>query len=240
MKTLLLLACSLAALHSGVAADWREQLTTPEPGSFPPLRPLKATYGFGWGAIKAARAEFVFSKLNPTQNRLAVSAKSLGAVRTLWRLDAQHVALGNADTLQPISFRQTEAYRDETLTTSVEFRPDGVSRVRTSSKKDAGEGKAKRFEMPNVFDLHSALLFIRSQPLRAGDSYKLVVYPSTNPFLAQIDVRAAKKVKVAGALRDAIQLDLKLRRISKKKELEPHQKFKRASAWVSDDRDRLI
>jgi hypothetical protein len=240
MKRLLLLLCGLVALHSGVAADWREQLTSPEPGTFPPLRPLKATYGFGWGAIKAARAEFEFSKPTPSQNRLAVSAKSVGAVRALWRLDTQHVALCRADNLQPMQFRQTEVYSDETLTTAVEFSPDVVSRVRTSSKKDPNEGKTKRFEMPNVFDLHSALLFVRSQPLRPGDSYRIVVYPSTNPFLAQLDVLGPRKVKVAGSTREAIQLDLKLRRINKKKELEPHQKFKRASAWISNDSDRLV
>ena len=36
------------------------------------------------------------------------------------------------------------------------------------------------------------------------------------------------------------KLELKLRRITKKLELEPHAKFKRATAWLSDDRDRLL
>jgi hypothetical protein len=39
---------------------------------------------------------------------------------------------------------------------------------------------------------------------------------------------------------NAIKLDLKLQRVSKKNELEPHRKFKRATIWVSDDNDRLL
>ena len=38
----------------------------------------------------------------------------------------------------------------------------------------------------------------------------------------------------------AIQLDLQLNKIGKKRELGPHKKFRRASIWVSDDSDRLL
>jgi hypothetical protein len=38
----------------------------------------------------------------------------------------------------------------------------------------------------------------------------------------------------------AIKLDLQLNKIGKKRELEPHKKFRRASIWVSDDSDRLL
>ncbi len=39
---------------------------------------------------------------------------------------------------------------------------------------------------------------------------------------------------------NAIKLDLKLKRIGKHLELEPHKKFRRASIWVSDDAERLL
>ena len=39
---------------------------------------------------------------------------------------------------------------------------------------------------------------------------------------------------------NAIKLDLRLKRIGKHLELEPHKKFRRATIWVSDDAERLI
>ncbi len=33
---------------------------------------------------------------------------------------------------------------------------------------------------------------------------------------------------------------MQLSKIGKKRELEPHKKFRRASVWISDDSDRLL
>jgi hypothetical protein len=155
-------------------------------------------------------------------------------------MDAQNVSLADPQTLQPISVRQSETYSDETLTTRLDFGPAGVTRLRTSNKKQLTPAKTKTFELPGVLDLHTALLFVRSQALSTGENYRLVVYSSTNGFLAEVSVAGNKKLKIRGKERDTIQLDLKLRRINEQMQLEPHRKFKRASAWLSDDRDRLI
>jgi hypothetical protein len=47
-------------------------------------------------------------------------------------------------------------------------------------------------------------------------------------------------VRVRAGSYSTIKLDLKLQRVSKKNELEPHRKFKRATIWISDDNDRLL
>ena len=39
---------------------------------------------------------------------------------------------------------------------------------------------------------------------------------------------------------DAIKIDLKLAKIGKTLELEPHRKFRRATIWVSNDANRLL
>ncbi|MGH7935379.1 MAG: hypothetical protein ACREF8_00020, partial [Chthoniobacterales bacterium] len=36
------------------------------------------------------------------------------------------------------------------------------------------------------------------------------------------------------------KLDLQLKKVGKKGELEPHRKFRSASVWLSDDADRLL
>jgi hypothetical protein len=104
-----------------------------------------------------------------------VTAKSTGLARALWRLDAQNVSIADAQTLQPISVRQSETYSDETLTTRLDFGPAGVTRLRTSDKRQQTPAKTKTFDLPGVLDLHTALLFVRSQALNSGETYRFVV-----------------------------------------------------------------
>jgi len=55
-----LLAC-LALTSPAWAGNWWEEITT-QPGSFAPLRPLKARYTFGWSAFTAGNAEADFAR----------------------------------------------------------------------------------------------------------------------------------------------------------------------------------
>jgi len=55
-----------------------------------------------------------------------------------------------------------------------------------------------------------------------------------------LTVVGREKISVRAGTYNAIKLDLKLKRIGKHLELEPHKKFRRASIWVSDDAERLL
>lgn len=223
------------------AQDWRRELSPAQPGKFPAPRPLHATYKFGWAAFSAAKGDFDFSKSPKTGLlRLSMKSRTSGIVRALYRLDAQHVAVARPATLRPVNSRQTEAYSDETIRTSLEFDGEGVTRVRQSLRPDAPKGKAKRFDFPAVFDLHSAFLWIRSQRLAPGDRHRIVVYPGTSPYLADVTVVGRETIEVADRNYTALKLDLRLQRITNKLALEPHRKFKSAWVWVSDDSDRLL
>lgn len=241
MRGLLLLGCLLVA-GPALANDWRASLSPPKPGSFPALPSLRAEYRFGWGAISAARAEFDFSRTPQGEQRLVMTTATTGAVRPLWQLDARHEAVARAATLSPIRLEQTEKYRDETHRVRATFDASGVSRLRESqpAKGKAAPAKPKRFQCPNVFDLQTSLLFVRSQTLRTGEVYRLVVYPATDAYLAQVQVAGRERIRVAGRDWPAIRLDVKLQSIDRKLGLGPHRKFRRASAWLSDDRDRVL
>ena len=92
-SVLLWLAAMLAA-----RAGWQEELT-PGPGSFPPLRPFHAHYKFGWSMLSAAEADFNYTRSKEGIGQLAMSTRSIGAVRALWKMDAQarrHAAGGHA------------------------------------------------------------------------------------------------------------------------------------------------
>ena len=238
-----LLACWIAiaaSLAPGLrAADWRDSLTPLKPGIAPPLRPLEASYEFGWTALKAATAEFEFTRVNGGQMRLTVHARTTGAARVLWRMDAEHVAFCDATTLRPIRLEETEIYKKKTEIANANFAPGYVERWRET--KPAGDPPKKRqLKLAGVYDLQTALLMIRSQRLEPGDVYRLIVFPSKAPYLAEIDVIGKDTVKVAGSTYPAIKCQIKLQGITNKLTLEPHKKFKEAYAWMSDDRDRLL
>lgn len=238
MKRAALIVCfAFATVASG--ADWRATLKPSAPGDFPPLRPLTAKYSFGWTAVTAGHAETEFSR-KAGMCCLKLTGGSSGAARALWRMDSEATSSVRAATLLPVRLVQTERYVDEKRTSTVTFGPEGVSRTRVREPKDKDSGKTKRFKFAPSHDLHSALLFIRSQRLRKGEVVRLVVYPESDAYLAEIEVLGREKLTVAGKEWPAIKLALRLQRITKDLKLEPHKKFKSATGWLSDDADRLL
>jgi Protein of unknown function (DUF3108) len=230
----------MSVLIAGAAAgDWQAELSR-KPGTFAPLRPLRATYDFGWSGFKAARAEVDFSRTKLGQYQLAVKGASTGAARALWKMDSSSTSIVRPKALLPVELVQTEVYSDETRKTTVVFSPEAVSRTRETKPADDGSGKTKRFKFAPVHDLHSALLFVRSQALEQGNSIRLVVYPAAEPYLADIEVLGRETINAAGHSWPAIKLGIKLQKVTKKLNLEPHKNFKKAIAWLSDDSDRLL
>jgi len=223
---------------ASLRADWRDELTAPEPGEFPPLRSVQLEYLCGWAGLKAGEVEARFTQPSPDICELDVKAATTGLARTLWRLDATHVARGSSSTLRPLSVRQAEVYRYQTLRTLLDFDERGVTHLRESTN-DKFLARRKRYDFPDLFDLQTTLLFVRSQKLQTGQVYRMAVYAGTNPYLAMVTVLGRERIKVRAGTYPAIKMDLRLEKITPDMKLEPHGKFKRATGWLSDDADRL-
>ncbi len=233
--------CAPISVFAATAGSqgWENTVTTRPRGDFPNARPLVATYNFGWNDVVAATAEIRFDQAND-HLLLVGDGHTVGVVRTLWKLDVHYRALADAATLRPIRMHQVDEMRNKTVITDVIFKSDRVERVRTDNKSNK-TAKPKTFSFPGgIFDMHSALLYLRSQPLHDGDVYRLVVYPATSPYLATLTVSNHSSIKIETGAYPAIKFDVQLSKIGKKGELEPHKKFRRASVWVSDDSDRLL
>lgn len=239
-KILVFLGAMLAQLPTIAAPrDWENTLTVQPHGDFPNPRPLTATYSFGWNDLVAARAQVRFDKKDD-QLQFDGTGETVGLVRPLWKLDVRHRATADAATLHPISMHQVDEGRNKVLTTDVTFSGDSLERTRIDSRSKKSP-KTKKFSSPGgVFDMFSALLYLRSQPLRQGDVYRVVVYPATNAYLATLTVVGRERLAVEAGDFQAIKLDVQLKKIGKDGELEPHKKFRRASVWISDDDDRLL
>ena len=221
---------------ASAASSWESTVTASSPPSFPNPRPMHARYGFGWSGFPCASAEIRLTKPGGDRLQLDVTARTIGLARTLWKFDATHVSTIEASTLHPIGVRQSENDRNKKILTELSFTSGGVvSKV----SEIPGETKTRRFDFPHLFDLQSSLLYLRSQPLPERSVQRVVVYSATDPYLATVTVLGRERVTVPAGTYNAIKFDLQLNRI-KDGQLQPHRKFRRANAWLSDDPDRVL
>ena len=154
----------------------------------------------------------------------------------------RHSYLDRADagTLHPLEMKQVENVRNKKTVTNLSFGSTGVTSKETETPGKSAGPKVRRFDFPNLFDLQSALLYLRSQPLQDRSIQRIVVYPATSAYLATVTVLGRERLTVPAGTYNAIKLDLQLSKIGKERELEPHRKFRRATVWISDDPDRLL
>jgi hypothetical protein len=139
-----------------------------------------------------------------------------------------------------LHLKEVEHARSKEWETELSFTPERVTARRTETSEKGTQTKTRKFDFPNVMSLSSALLYLRSKPLSEGAIERVVVYPSNSAYLCTVTVLGREHISVASGAYEAIKLEVKLNKIGKNRELQPHKKFKRAIVWLSDDADRLI
>lgn len=233
---------SLALLFASRAlgATWEATVTATSPPSFPGPRPMHAKYLFRWSGFPGASADVQLTRPSDDRFHLDGTIHTIGLVRALWKFDGSHTSRVNARTLRPIEMNQVEMVRNKKTVTSLLFDSKGVTSSETETRGDGVGPKIRRFDLPNLFDLYSALLYLRSQPLQDRSVQRIVVYPATSAYLATVTVLGRERFIGPAGTYNAIKLDLQLSKIGKTRELEPHRKFRRAAVWLSDDSDRLL
>jgi len=212
LQKLIYLAPGLLSISTIWAAAWQSTITKDPPGNFPTPPPLEAIYNFGWSGFTAATAEARFTRPGSDRFQLEGAGRTVHLARILWKFDVDYRSVANASNLRPIESNQTESYRAKKITTHLVFGSNSVRRSRTETPAST-PGKPREFEFPNLFDLHSALLYLRSQPLSNGSVYRIVVYPGTAAYVATFKVARREKISVHAGSFQAIKLDLQLQKI---------------------------
>jgi hypothetical protein len=233
----------LAAAVSLCPAEeaWRGRLKPAEPGSFPPVRPFKGEFRFGWSnLLEAARAQ---AKLSYDGDRaiIEVEGGTRGLARTLWRMDARHQAVTEVGDFLPVSFSQTETYAKKKVFTEAVARPDGLWYIRRVPTDPNNKPRWKRVKVAPVRDIVSGMLFMRTLPLNNGDRIGLLAFPGDSPFLCEVLVEKRETIKAGGKPWKAIKMTFQLQRIDTKhgNQLVAHGKFRKGTVWVSDDENRI-
>ena len=232
------LSLTLLFTSAALGATWEATVTASSPPSFPGPRPMHARYGLGWSGFPGANADVRLTKPSGNRFQLDGTIHTTGLVRTLWKFDGTHTSRVDAGTLHPLEMKQIENVRNKKTVTSLSFDSSGVTSKET---KTSGAGpKIRRLDFPSLFDLYSALLYLKSQPLQDRSIQRIVVCPATSAYLATVTVLGRERLTGPSGTYNAIKLDLQLSKIGKDRELEPHRKFRGATIWLSDDADRLL
>ncbi len=197
---------------------------------------MRTAYRFGWSGIPAAKANFHFF----SDGVLFGSLGTVGTARLLWPLDATFTSNLNPRTGLPLHFYLREEYRALQRFTTIDFFPEKARVIRLEFPEPKKPEKTRTLKIPGLHDLHSALHHVRSAPLRSRDSLSMIVCPGQTAYLATVRVGARKTIEVPAGARRAIRLDLTLGKIEKNGSISAVKKFRRATGWMSDDKDRLL
>lgn len=216
--------------------EWEPTLTKTAPGAECDWPDFEAVYTMGWSGVPAARVE-VKSAHKGTEIQLDASGATVGLARTLWKLDFTHSSRADATSLWPIAMKQEEIYRKETKRLAIAYARD--KSVRTNEEVPGDGPKTRTVKYADLRDMHSALLYLRSRAFAEGDVTQILVLPGNAPSLAAITYKGKEEIQVMGEKRMALRFDLGLKKINKLGVIEEQAKFRRASAWFSDDRDRI-
>lgn len=240
MRRALFFAAVVLVTLAGARADWRAAAAGLRPGPFPPPPDeMRARYVFGWSGIEAAAADVRLERGAGDVWNASVQGGTTGAVRKLWKLDADYRSELSAGDWFPAWCTLTEKYQRYSVTETSDFRPGGVRSRRVSTKQGAGPGEWLNFYVTGLRDMAGALLLARSQPLKDGDSLDLAVFPGEWMYLVRLEVLGRDKLRWRGSDRNVIRCGLEIDWIGKDYSLQPHKKFQRGTVWVSDDALRM-
>jgi len=246
-------AAETPGANAAPARDWQSTLDNPAtPGPFPGPRAFTAAYRVRWGEVEAARAEATFTPPNTGELQTRVTAQTIGMARSLWSMEASHLALTRRADLQPLWLQQTETISSKQNAFRVDFDPAFAGRRHREGKPGetltfaglnepaSANERVRRFDYPGLHDMVSAFLYLRSQPLADGEQHTVSLMSAKNPYLATTRVVGRGEVQVKAGRYRAIELELTLQKIDKEGRLKNYKQFKNAHVWLSDDADRLL
>ena len=235
----ILLGTAMAA-----APAWQKELTPSKPGDFTALRASVMDFRLSWkGLLDAGEMRIEFDPRDahkPGMRVVRSNAASTGAARGLFPYKSYFWSEIHPASHRPRFFHAIETDHREKVTTTVRYLSDRVEYDETSvplEKKPKPANERGTFRFEPTYDIFSAMLFVRSQRLAAGDRLALVVQPFKTPYLVRVRVVARERHMD----RPTIRLTVAMQKIDRDtRELRPYRKLRReATLWLSDDADRI-
>ncbi|MDP0489682.1 MAG: DUF3108 domain-containing protein [Verrucomicrobiota bacterium JB023] len=243
MKTIPLLLAFAALLPLPAQQPaWLSEVTVAKPGPHLRIKPVQLSYQLSWnGTINSGRATFRFGlkdKRYPGSFLVQTFGHSSGVARSVFPFDFTYTSFLKGTNYRPQVFVAEEKGRDEKKNTTNRYTSKGVTSAERETDLETKKinDSSASFPFPQSFDLASALLYVRSLDLKAGQEVGMVVMPFKTPYLAKVKVLAEE----AHLGRDALKLGLTLQKIDKDTlKLKQYKKMKTFTLWLSNDAERI-
>ncbi len=181
-------------------------------GSFPSLGSCKMAFEVSWkDKLEAGQIQVELIHSSETTQVLA-TGNTTGTTHALLPVKGEFSSLIDSATLTTRAMEQTETRRERILISSVEI-DDGTVQIKKKLKLGTADAEIKlspeyKTEIP-VFDIISAALFIRSQPLiEPGESYTLVVIPKSTPGPFTVTVIGREQREYQDKMTNCIKLEV--------------------------------
>lgn len=238
----ILIALASAAIATA-GPEWLGEVTAPAMGDHPRLEPISLDYQASWkGVLNSGHLHMEFAP--PAEKKagtyvVKAYATSQGAAAQLHPYQFDSWAELNPANLRSRYVRAGETDKNGREISIIRYFTDRVESQSISKSSQTGktESSSRTFSQPAVFDIFSAMLHIRSQPLNDGDNINIVIQSTDQPYLLR--VRCLNRETHSG--QKAIKLSAGMYKIDRTTlELRPYKKLKRdATLWLSDDYDRV-
>ena len=221
-------------------AAWDKTLTPSAKSPFPAITPFEASYRFGWEGVAAGGAAVRIGEGPAGEKTIAASGGPNAWVAKLWKYHADYNGESGPSGETPSWFHMMEFVRKGEILSEAYCSENAVifrHRLTTEVKPWSAA------PLPGVRDLFSAMLFVRSQPLRVGDRLRLCVFPDESPYLVDLTVAGRENLTVLGGSVPALRFSIRIDSIelwgAGRGRLAPHKKFHSGRIWISDDGRRI-
>ena len=240
----LLIPLCVCLLGVGVASgdpEWKKELGPANPGKHPALPPGKLEFSLSWkGLLNSGKLGFDIGKPGAHKPGVIViqsTGKSMGPGGAIFPYNGHGWSEINMGNLRPRLVTVDETKRGKHIRTEIRFFNNKASFREVTKEKKKQEVVSHVFAQSPVYDIGSAILFIRSQPLKKGDEINLMLHPYSSPYLLKSKVLGREKRNGT----DCIKISLELFKIHVTDlTLKPYKKMKGpAQLWFSDDKLRL-
>ncbi|NNC88929.1 MAG: DUF3108 domain-containing protein [Akkermansiaceae bacterium] len=237
----LLLAVLLLPLP---ASAWQASVNAGKPGPHLRIKPVQLRYVLSWdGKLNSGDMTFIFGRPDKRYPRHFIAQAyggSSGIAKTFYPYKYSFTSILNKADYTPAVFIGNEVDGKERKETSNRY-GGSVKSTEVTVPLKKGAAKTTRttffsYSKSTVHDFLSAILYIRSLPLKNGDRATMVLHPFASPYLAKVTVLGRE----AHRGRDCIRLGLELQKIDRATmKLRSYKKMKSATMWITDDAERL-
>lgn len=237
MRVLAILISCITTLF----ADWKDQIIAYDTSKHVPFQPEKLDYQLSWnGAINSGELTIEFGKHDQRYPKVFIThayGRSTGPAYALFPYTFTFTSFASKPSYKPLVFVASEKDKKETIKTKNTFKAPGIIHHSTTTENNGRvHTKDHTVGARAVHDPITAMLAIRKLALNAGDTIKLCSHPFASPYLITVAV-LGKEMHLSQA---CIKLDIQILKIDKNDgKLKSYKKLKKATMWISDDKQRI-